>query len=54
MCGDAISHCLPCAPSQVSFRLFSSEITDKGFVEFMKTMGRLEKLKELKLNLMNN
>lgn len=34
--------------------LHSSEISDKGFIEFLKTVSKITQLKELKLNLMNN
>lgn len=47
---DSLSNHLP----QVLSSPFSAEISDKGFIEFLKTVSRVSGLKELKLNLMNN
>lgn len=50
----ASSHRLPHHLQKVRPFLFSSEISDKGFIEFLKTVSKITQLKELKLNLMNN
>lgn len=34
--------------------LFSAEVSDKGFIEFLKTISKIESLRSLKVNLMNN